>query len=175
MTYGTPTWFEEVLKAVRTRVQTAVDLPESKVFITLAGDGDHLSAPPGDRFAVIRPGGFPVAVGVAGGGRASTGHDGAFGINLFARYNSDQELRNAKLLTDSTLGIMSLAFKLINGVQLHEPVNVNSVVILREPMRMTGLAFDSTKAKDGNLWGVVRTSWEASFNLNITVPSHQTA
>ena len=168
MTYGTPTWLDEVLTLTCSQLVSVCKLPASDVFESLADDAEHARFPPAKTFIVLRPLSLPVAAGVGGGGRLNTGVDFSFRVSVFQEFASDQELRDTRLLRERSRSIMGMTLKVVNSLQMFSPLRSAGVCVLKEPMRMRGLDIAPRRIKETN-WAVVASTWEASFV--VTMPA----
>ncbi len=166
--FGTPVWVDELLRLLAVQISTRCGFPQDCVFESVAPDADHLSNPPADRFVTLFPSRFPVDVpGVSGGGRLNTGFDGTIDVKLLVRIASDQEHRSARLLRDATTGLLPLIRKVLDAVQMWNPLNTAGASLLREPARLNGFTVRPMSAKDGSTWAVVETSVSVKFSSDI--------
>lgn len=170
MTYGTPTWLDEVLTLTCSQLASVCKLPASDVFESLADDTEHAKSPPAKTFIVVRPLSLPVAVGVGGGGRLNTGVDALLRVAVFQEFASDQELRDTRLLRERSRSIMGLMLKVLSGLQMFTPLRSTGVCVLKEPMRLRNLDLSPRRIKESN-WAVAASTWEAPFV--ITMPATQ--
>lgn len=157
-----PTTPEAVLAACQARVLAwcPVSLPsDADVWISLGDDDTVSSAPPHDRFVVIRPLAFRPDNGVVTGAGAglfvsggSGGHTGQIPlsmpteVSLWVRLATDELGRDEDWLSNSTLGAMRLWRRVLGALQMFDPVDAGDK-ILTEPMRLAdpGAAFGPRK------------------------------
>lgn len=166
--YGIETTLAAVLEAVADRVVSQAGFSADRVFDTLASDEDHCRFPPADEFVTVTPQRFPADQPTfAGGGRALFGVNGVLRVALLARFASDQELRDSRLLRDRTRAIALRFLDVLGALQGYNPPETPQDAtrcILREPMRSDQFELLPRRVKDGP-WAVLASTWQVKFSI----------
>ena len=151
---------------VQSTLVTALTFAAPRVVITLVpADDEMIKAAPSDRFVTIMPVGASFDVGLAAGaGRNAVGNDGQIEVSLYARVMVDRMNQQLTYLTDTTLGVLVDWQKIVNALQLYDPVTIaapSTDLILEEPMR--GLRWQNLPHNAPLHWGRLSSTWETRF------------
>lgn len=164
--FGAPVWVDEILESVRDRIVSFARLPADRVFTTLAGDEDHIQYPPADQFVTVTPAAFPADQPLfSGAGLYAVALTGRVRVAVLAMFASDQELRNTRLLTDRSRGVLRLFQAVLTALQGWEmPTAAGAGTShLIEPMRLESFDVIPKRLKAGTPWAVVSSNWQARF------------
>lgn len=159
-------WIDSIAAALSAQLAAQLTIPTDSVFMSLFSDEDHIEQPPADRFVVMRPRDFPVGAG-ADGGRLMTGFDSTWYFTSFTRYQSDQEFRNTRGLTDTTNGLLVQTLAVINALQDFVPLNASGAALVRQPMMLRGFNIREM-TKRTSPWCIVSIPFNILFNVALT-------
>ena len=159
--FGQPTWIDEILTDMETRLATIMGFDKSRVFTSFVVPEEHCQMPTAERFVTLQYESLnPVQASVTGGGAQHTVFDSVIAANMVTRLATGQMTSDANTIRDGALGVSRDLKALCSAVQVWANI-VGTKSRFKEPSRLLSARLNPRKTPAG--WSVSQVRIQVVF------------